>query len=237
MIKISSIINFSKNLVFVDSSASIEEVYTKMISEGVSYLPIIDRKVKNIGVYKRKKIFKWLINNPKKDISKEPLEIFKYPALPEVQLQTLLKDALKLLKNNSAILIKDSGEYKFLISPRVISNFLEKYASRFMVFEELEEILRYRITEKKIDLSSIISESLDKPLPSDPELLDFGQYRIVLSKKWKELGYNHHFQTLMDLINSALEYRNQLMHFRLDDNELNTGLEDAKKLLELLKSS
>ena len=41
----------------------------------------------------------------------------------------------------------------------------------------------------------------------------------------------------MDLINSALEYRNQLMHFRLDDNELNTGLEDAKKLLELLKSS
>ena len=82
MIKISSIINFSKNLVFVDSSASIEEVYTKMISEGVSYLPIIDRKVKNIGVYKRKKIFKWLINNPKKNINEEPLEIFKYPALP-----------------------------------------------------------------------------------------------------------------------------------------------------------
>ena len=46
------------------------------------------------------------------------------------------------------------------------------------------------------DLSSIITDSLDKSLPSDPELLDFGQYRTVLSKKWKELGYNHHFQTL-----------------------------------------
>ena len=234
MIKIQDILNFSKKLVHVNSSANINEVCTLFKSEDVSYLPIIDGPGKNIGVYKRKNLFKWLISNPERRINNELIKQFKEPPLLEVNFNTNLNDAIRILKYNSALLVKHEGNYNFLISPRSVANFLYKYSSRFIIFEELEKIIRGRIIEKNIDLSTIRSDSINRPLPKDPNFLDFGQYRTVLSTKWVELEYNYDLKTIMKLLNKSLEYRNALMHFRTDDKFLDENMKSAQKLVKLL---
>ena len=67
--EIESIQYYAKRLVSVDSSASLKKVCSLMLSEEISYLPIIDNNGRrNIGVYKRKDLFKWFISNPNKSI-------------------------------------------------------------------------------------------------------------------------------------------------------------------------
>ena len=48
---------------------------------------------------------------------------------------------------------------------------MNKYTSRFIIFEEQAKIIRGRIIEKNIDLSTIGSDSINRPLPKDPNYL------------------------------------------------------------------
>jgi len=237
MIKVDALIPYFKELVSVDSSSSIKEVCSIMISEGVSYLPVIDRGVKNIGVYQRKQLFKWMFSNPGKDIDQESVKSFQSNPLQVVNYETSLKEVLSVLDNlsTSAVLVKHEGKFKNLITPRVIANFLDDYSKRFMLFEELEHIIRQKIRDKNVDLSKIHSETINGSIPSSPELLNFSHYKTVLSIKWDEFGYPHPKKYIMELLSSASEYRNALMHFRIDNSVSSKKLKDAKKLINLLK--
>jgi len=189
---------------------------------------------KNIGVFERKRIFEWMLKNDGKELDDSNKKELKDEALPEVNLQTPLSEAMKLLHNKSAIIVKnEEGIFSHLITPRVIANALEDYAGRFMVYEALENLIRQRIVDHKITFNDIDVSSLDKPFPSVPEKMDFGQYSILISKKWNELGLDHlDKKTILSLMGSAQDYRNSLMHFRLEKDD--SGLNDAKKLLNLL---
>lgn len=231
-----SIQTYAKKLISVDSSASIQKIYSIMLAEEISYLPIIDHDGKNnIGVYKRKDLFEWLVMNPEKDIQNQDKSLFKQDPLPEVEMRTPLQEIMSILHNNSAILIKNDGRYTYLISPKVAANALQEYSARFFVYETLEEAIRKRISHSNIDLNELNGSNLDKTFPEDPEQLDFGQYITVISKKWDEMGLNHlDKKTIIGYLNNAQQYRNALMHFRLNDKV--QGLEDAKKILTLLQS-
>ena len=232
---IKSIQSFAKKLIKVASSASIEEVYNIMISEEISYVPIIDNNGKrNRALYSRKKLFEWLIKNPEKDIKTIPKEEFQQEKLPEIEMQTPLQDTMRKLKGKSAILVKVNGEYTHLITPRIVANALEAYSKGFMVFESLEKLIRKKIYENNIDLKEIIDSESGEPLKSDPDRLGFGQYSQIFSKKQTEMGLGHVNKKIFNgLLETALDYRNGLMHFRLKDE--NNGLEDAKKLINLLR--
>ncbi len=231
--KIESIRPFFRELITVDSSAGITEVYTRMLSDDISLLPIINGGTKNNGLYRRKKIFEWLIKNPDKRLDTMDKEYFKENRLPEVDMQTSLQETMIKLHNHSAILLKEGKIYSYLITPRVVANALEEYSKRFMVFESLENALRKRIDDNGIVLKKIDSSNLNKELPSNSENLEFGQYITVYSKKWNEIGLERlDKKTFITLLNSALKYRNALMHFRLDIDK--KGLDDAEKLIRLL---
>jgi hypothetical protein len=228
--------SFAKKLIKVDSSVSLKEVTTIMISEEISYLPIIDNKgKKNIGVYKRKELFEWLIKNPNKNIDDAPKEAFlnKKKKLPYVDRNTSLSETMIKLRDNSAILLLENNEYTHLITPRVVANALDVYSSRFMVFENLEKLIRKKIIENKIDLEKITPPKNQKPLSINPEQLEFGQYITVFGKRWVEMNLSHiNKKTFDKLLRNANTYRNALMHFRLIDE--NKGLEDANKLIKIL---
>ncbi|MBJ2173648.1 CBS domain-containing protein [Aureibaculum sp. A20] len=233
---IESIQAFAKELIKVESSASIKEVYTKMLSENISHLPIIDQDGKrNVGLYKRKEIFRWLIENPNKQIQDVPINNFKHKKLPEVNMQNSLQDTMKLLHNDSAILVRnDHGQYSHLITPRVVANALEVYANRFMVYENLENEIRSRIIDRNINLEEIDAEGLDKPIPVNPENIEFGQYITIISKKYSEMGLDYlDKKTIIGLLDSARQYRNALMHFRLNFDE--KGLKDAENLISIFR--
>ena len=225
----------AKKLISTDSSASLKEVYTKMLYEEVSLVPIIDNNnKKHVGLYRRKKLFEWFIKNSNKEIESVPKSYFKENPLPAVDMQTSLKEAMLLLHNNSAILVKNNdGSYTHLITPRVIANALEVYAVRFMVYESLEKTIRKKITDNNILINLMSSSNPNLPFPKNPNELMFSQYITIFSKKWEELQMSHlDKKTILSLLTSANEYRNNLMHFRLDDKI--QGLEDAKKLIHIL---
>lgn len=222
-------------LISLDSSASLKDIITTMISEQISLVPIINHGGKsNNGVYKRKQIFEWLVQNPGISLESIDKSEFINDKLSEVDMETPLDVAMELLKKNPAILVKEEGVYSALITPRVIANALDDYSKRFMVFESLEQSIRQLILKKNIDLSSISSDGLNKPIPNDVKKLEFSQYSIVLSKKWDDIGLVYSKKMILNLLDSALKYRNALMHFRLD--ETTQGLVDAKKLIRLTEA-
>jgi len=232
--KIESIQYYAKKLVSVDSSASLKKVCSLMLSEEISYLPIVDNNgSRNVGVYKRKDLFKWLISNQNKSIDKVNKSEFKRDPFPEVSMEAPLQDTIRLLHDNSALLIKDDGRYTHLISPRVVANVLNEYSSRFLIYEALEKKLRDLFIRQGIKLEELDDSNLNKPFPNDLDKLEFGQYISIFSMKWDSLGLSHLDQKLIiGYLNNAQQYRNALMHFRLKDGL--AGLEDAKKLLNLL---
>lgn len=234
--KVELIQSHARKLVCVDSSASLKEVYTFMLAEGVSYLPIIDNNLKkNVGVYKRKDFFKWFILNPHKNIDEVDKSEFKSDKLPEVSMESSLKETMKSLHDNSALLIKDEGRFTHLITPRVVANALEEYSERFYIYEKLEKSIRYLIVRQGIKLKELDDAKLNKPFPPEVEKLDFGQYRTIFSKKWDSLGLSYLDKDVIgEYLKNANNYRNALMHFRLTDESV--GFEDAKKLLKILQS-
>lgn len=237
MLRVRTLLKFSKSTVFINSSATFREVCTKMISEDVSYLPIIDGPSKNLGVYSRKEIFKWLCNNPNVTADSSVLKNLREAPLDVVDESTGLDRVLDLLERSicSAVLVKINGSYPYLISPRVVSKFLETYSVKFRRIEEIEQILRLRIARNKIDIQEISGSGLINPLPESPDQLTFSQYATILSQKHRELGYNFDLKQVMKLFESANDYRNAVMHFRIDDSIVNEGGKSLEKLLKLLR--
>ncbi|PCJ82013.1 MAG: hypothetical protein COA49_03360 [Bacteroidetes bacterium] len=230
-------LDYSKDLVSVESSASLKKVYTIMYTKQVSYVPIINhnRKV-NVGVYRRKTLFKWFILNQGKSIDEIPKNRFQEPPLPEADICTTLEDTMVAVKTKKAMLVKIDNKYSKIITPRVIADALEVYSARFMIFENLELAIRNRILESNNILNEIDCTGLNKSIPVKPEDLEFGQYVTVLSQKWNELGLGSlDKQRGIKLLNSALQYRNRLMHFK-KAKENDNGLEAAKELTEFFKS-
>ena len=141
---------------------------------------------------------------------------------------------MEKLNHRPSVLIRDEyGKYTGIITPRVLAEFLFEYSERFILIEKIEKKIRERIKEKKIQLNQIINELYDKPLPSDVNQLDFGQYAIVLSTKWEKLGMNSlSKKEFFSRLDSVRKYRNALMHFKSCDHL--SGTESCKSLLNLL---
>ena len=228
-----SCLEFGKEVVCVDSSASFNEICTKLITEDVSYLPILDHnKTKNVGVYSRKDIFKWLYKKSPVGLDTVSPKLFKKQALPQINSNTKFYDFTNLVKTNSAVLFRNSdGQYSKFISPRVLANVLDNYSNKYITLENLEISIREFLNDKGIELNKIKSDNLNKELPTSFEMLDFGQYITVISKCWDDLNLNYDKKSVIALLTDASSYRNSVMHFRLTNE--NEGLYSLKKLLNL----
>lgn len=230
------IIENARPLISTNSQSSLKDVYTKMISKQISLIPIIDNNGKNYrGYIRQKDLFKSMINDnfefKSKDIN-DFLVVGK--ELRIVNELMTLNDLMEKLNGRPSVLIRDgSGKYTGIITPRVLAEFLFEYSERFILIEKIEKKIRERIKKNKIQLNQIINELYNKPLPRDANQLDFGQYIVVLSKKWEELGLNSlSKKEFFSKLDSVRKYRNALMHFKSCDHKV--GIENSKALLNLL---
>jgi len=230
------IIENARPLISANSQSSLKDVYTKMISKQISLIPIIDNNGKNYrGYIRQKDLFKSMINDnfifKSKDIN-DFLVVGK--ELRIVNELMTLNDLMEKLNGRPSVLIRDeSGKYTGIITPRVLAEFLFEYSERFILIEKIEKKIRERIKKNKIQLNQIINELYNKPLPRDENQLDFGQYVVVLSKKWEELGLNSlSKKEFFSKLDSVRKYRNALMHFKSCDHKV--GIENSKALLNLL---
>ena len=176
----------ARPLISSNSQSSLKDVYTKMISKQISLIPIIDNNGKNYrGYIRQKDLFKSIIHDYTAFHSKAIKDfIVVGKELRIVNELMTLNDLMEKLNHRPSVLIRDeSGKYTGIITPRVLAEFLFEYSERFILIEKIEKKIRERAIEKKIQLNQIINEFFDKPLPSNVNQLDFGQYALVLSTK------------------------------------------------------
>jgi len=224
-----SIMHFAKELISVDSSATIEKIVTQFKSNVISLLPIIDhKKKKNTGLIRRRKMWDMMV----KKLPIESINDLKEEPLPEISIDDSLFDAITKLKSVSAILVRNKNkEYTHLITPRVVANALEEYAERFKEIEILEDNLKKVIKE----LPQTELKKFEDEFDTELERMDFSNYTKILSKYWETLSIKNYDKKLFTkLLDESREYRNALMHFRLE--EKNDGLKSLKKLNRLFLS-
>ncbi len=228
---VSNILPYARQLVSVDSSATVQSIQTLMIAKEVSYIPIIDnRQRKNNGVVSRKKLWKWMLNN----VGVQPnIEDVKEECLPEVIIKDTLSLAMEKLANAPAILVRnEEKKYTHLISPRVVATALKNYSEKFQLIEELEQSIRNL-------LQNLSRNDLSTALQLDHVTLDrmtFGDYQTVINKLWKNLPLNHlDRSTVNKLLTDTREYRNAIMHFHLVSDNVNQQSRSIQELLHLLR--
>ena len=226
----------ARPLISSNSQDSLKDVYTKMISKQISLIPIIDNNGKNYrGYIRQKDLFKSMIDDYSSFHSKAIKDFLVVgKELRIVNELMTLNDLMEKLNHRPSVLIRDEcGKYTGIITPRVLAEFLFEFSERFILIEKIEKKIRERIKEKKIQLNQIIYELYNKPLPEDVNMLDFGQYAIVISTKWKELGmHSLSKKEFFSRLDSVRKYRNALMHFKSCDHL--AGTESCKSLLNLL---
>lgn len=216
------IVSLSRDLISVGSADKILKVHTLFVKEGISTLPIIDGKRKNLGVIRKNDLWNITFKGLPKNFYDASVMDYKGNPLPEVNIHDSLSTLLSLLKNATGVLFKNEvGEYTKLITPRVVAMAFEKYASKFLEIERIEEVIR-----------SILSK-----VPSlEPSKMTFGEYATAFSEHWEELNMGTlHKKEFNILFNKVQNYRNEVMHFRHDPNS-SSKFEYTQQLYKLLKS-
>lgn len=222
-LKVKDFKHFSKKIVFVESKESKEYIMSLMRNQGVSLLPIIDNDGKDFkGYIKRKDLFFWVLDNPKKSIADLNLEEIIKHGLHSVGEDEYISDVMKKLTDQPAVLIKDErGKYTHIISPRVAANALEKYSAAFREIEKMEDHFRKLITDFGIKIPNP-EKTVDE--------LSFFDYIKLVRQNWENLEIADDKKYIIDLMHKCRIYRNQLMHFKvsvdLDRNYLLTSLND-----------
>lgn len=218
---IKSIESYAKNLIYLNSSCSIETVITEMISKNISYIPIIDNNgKKNVSVYTRKDLFDVLYFK-ELDYLKNNYKTLKRSKLPEVNSATCINDALLLLNNHSALLLKDeNGIFDKIITSKSISQYLQKFSSKHRILEKYETTLRSFFKDPNISK------------------LTLSELHVRVNLEW----YNFNFSEKIDKksinkkFDEIIKFRNDVYHHRLQ-NENHKGMEYAESLTRLFEKT
>lgn len=216
---IKSIESYAKNLIYLDSSCSIEKIINEMISNNISYIPIIDNNgKKNVSVYSRKDIFDNLYFK-ELDYLKNNYKTLKRSKLPEVYSTTCINDAMLLLNNHSALLLKnENGIFDRIITSKSISQYLQKVSSKYRIIEKYETTLRSFFKDSNISK------------------LTLNELHVRVNIEWSNFSFSKKIdkKSINKKFDEILKFRNDLFHHRLQ-NENHKGMEYAESLTRLFE--
>jgi len=222
--------------VFVETGATIDKIQTVMMANEVSHIPILSGGGhRNEYVVRRRDIWLWVYKHggaapALKDVREGPL--------PFVEHNDTLSTAMRRLASDSAVLIRGADKrFTHFLSPRAVADALRDYSEKFRVIEQLETAIRYRLGRlNNKELAEAVSFSADSINQNevDIESLTFAQYHLAIGRLWSKLNLDYlDRKSVLSLMDTVREYRNDVMHFRLEDNE--DHFSKAVKLLNLLK--
>ena len=211
-------------------SASFEDDMKRIISlmllHNVSMIPIIPGGKENLAVIRRKKIWKYMIENQQK--LPELYEMKEKP-LPDVNLGDPLEDTLDKIRSNSAVLLADEdGVFRKILTPKSVAESLYEFSTKYVKINNLENRLKDLITElSKASVKKCLTTEykkfsdgvgIEKPVP-DLDKLTMMDYQLIFNNLWDSFSSLKHLDKSMiiKLLVETRNYRNDVMHFRLTD--------------------
>ncbi|MHA1272793.1 MAG: CBS domain-containing protein [Promethearchaeota archaeon] len=103
----------TKNIIFINSGASVKETIKLMSKYNVSQLPILDEN-KNVGSITAKRIQKLIAESP--ELINAEIELIKELPFPEIEKNWEIKDISTLLTRYPALLVKEYDKYIGIIT-------------------------------------------------------------------------------------------------------------------------
>lgn len=210
MLTVEKICNYLPKLIFVDSSTNVLAIQTMLVANQISVVPIIDNgQRKNVGIVRLRKLWEWTLTH-----SESPsISDIKEKPLPVVGLKESLAKATKLFDDNPGVLVQgENGLIDQFLSPRIIANAFQVFASQFEPLGVLENHLQQR-------LKLVSTEAFQEAVGRNIQICDctLGDYITVVSKLWDSLGLvAFDKSSVLQMLNCARVFRNELMHFRLN---------------------
>jgi len=220
------LVKYARKLVYAPLGVDIKQINTLMISNNVSMIPIIPGGKQNKALIRRKRIWKYMIENQQK---LPELDEMQEEPLPTVKVGDSLDDTLEKIRSNSAVLLEDEdGLFRKILTPKSVAESLFEFSTKYVKINNLENRLKELINGLIIESVNecLTTEykkfsdgvGVEKPVP-DLDKLTMMDYQLIFNNLWDSFSSLQHLDKSM--MNKLLEetriYRNDVMHFRITD--------------------
>ncbi|MEV7445354.1 CBS domain-containing protein [Streptomyces sp. NPDC091204] len=222
-----------KGVVSVPSSASFEEVFTKMRLNGYSQLPVLS------GPRNLRGAVTW------ESIARARYADFEAPfsdaivAAHAVSYADHLIDVLPDLERFGFLLVKDqTNQIAGIITVADVAAEYGATARPFLLIGDLDRQLR-RVISEGLDLAEVIAlcdpDGRRKLAAFDQ--LSYGDYQQVLGnqEQWDKLGWPLDRKSFIARLDELREIRNELMHFNDKDKAGDSAIPMLRNMIELLR--
>ena len=239
------LVKSARNLVSAVFEDDMKRIISLMLSRNVSMIPIIPGGKQNKALIRRKRIWKYMIENQQK---LPELDEMKEKPLPDVNLGDPLEDTLDKIRSNSAVFLADEdGVFRKILTPKSVAESLYEYSTRYVKINNLENRLKELINGLSIEsVNECLTteyknfsdvDGVEKRVP-DLDKLTMMDYQLIFNNLWDSFSSLQHLDKSM--MNKLLEetriYRNDVMHFRLTD-EASEETNPCDQVLKMLPNN
>ena len=236
------LVKSARNIVSAAFEDNMKRIISLMLLHNVSMIPIIPGGKQNLALIRRKKIWKYMIENKQK---LPELDEMQEEPLPAVKVGDSLDDTLEKIRSNSAVLLEDEdGVFRKILTPKSVAESLFEFSTKYVKINNLENRLKDLITElSKASVKKCLTTEykkfsdgvgVEKPVP-DLDKLTMMDYQLIFNNLWDSFSSLQHLDKSM--MNKLLEetriYRNDVMHFRLTD-EVTEATNPCDLILKML---
>lgn len=234
IVTVAQLLPHLRELVWVPSSATLDEIRSLMTLKEIARVPVIDGGGRTLrGIVRMRSFFRRTVREAEPRELADVLE----KSLLVVTTSTPLFEAIAKLDGAKEVLVResDAGKYTHILTSRGVASWLGPYSARFLVLEELEITLRACLKPFEGErLAQIVSERpAHLPPPTTVDRLHPGDYqRLCVALREKIPAFARIDPDVFGpLLRRFAERRNQLMHFRVDNTaDFDSDLEDFRKL-------
>ena len=239
------LVKSARKLVYAVFEDDMKRIISLMLSRNVSMIPIIPGGKQNKALIRRKRIWKYMIENQQK---LPALDEMQEEPLPAVKVGDSLDDTLEKIRSNSAVLLEDEdGIFRKILTPKSVAESLFEFSTKYVKINNLENRLKDLITElSKASVKKCLTTEykkfsdgvgIEKPVP-DLDKLTMMDYQLIFNNLWDSFSSLQHLDKSM--MNKLLEktriYRNDVMHFRLTD-EVTEATNPCDLILKMLPNN
>ncbi|MEU4794952.1 CBS domain-containing protein [Streptomyces sp. NPDC023327] len=222
-----------KGVVSVSSSASFEEVFTKMRLNGYSQLPVLGGPRNLRGAVTWESIARARYANSEAPFSDAIV------AAHAVSYADHLIDVLPDLERFGFLLVKDqTNQIAGIITIADVAAEYGATARPFLLIGDLDRQLR-RVISEGLDLAEVVAlcdpDGRRKLAAFDQ--LSYGDYQQVLGNQlqWDKLGWPLDRKSFIARLDELREIRNELMHFNDKDKVGDSAIPMLRNMIELLR--
>jgi hypothetical protein len=239
------LVKSARNLVSATFQDDMKRMISVMLSHNVSMIPIVRGGKENLALIRRKRIWKYMIENQQK---LPEIDEMKEKPLPDVKLGDPLEDTLDKISSNSAVLLADEdGVFRKILTPKSVAESLYEYSTKYVKINNLENRLKDLINGlSKASVKKCLTTEyqkysngvgVEKRVP-DLDKLTMMDYQLILNNLWDSFSTIQHLdkKTMNRLLEDSRNYRNDVMHFRLTD-EVTEETNPCEQLLKMLPNN